>query len=74
MYILEICYINERYCERLNLPDFKEKGIARETGRDHASLEMDTILTMAIRQLTIIHSVIVTAIYHLGRDRCRDIP
>lgn len=61
-------------CKWLNLLDFKERGIARETGRDHASLEMDTTLITATRRLTIIHSVIASAIYRLGRDRCRDIP
>lgn len=55
-----------------HLRDFKEKGIARGTDRDRVSLEMVTTLTMAIRQLTIIH--FVNAIYHLERDRCRDIP
>lgn len=57
-----------------HLRDFKERGIVRETGRDHASLEMDTTLTTAIHRLTITHSVIVNAIYRLGRDRYRDIP
>lgn len=60
--------------ERFNLSDFKERGIAIETGRDHANLEMDTILITVIHRLTIIHFVIVNAIYRLGRDRYRDIP
>lgn len=68
-------YILTYDCERFNFSDFKEKGIAKERGRDHASLEMDTTLITAIRQLTIIHhSVIVSAIYRLGRDHYRDIP
>jgi len=67
-------YVVLTYCDRLNLPDFKERGIVRETGRDHASLEMDTTLITAIRQLMIIHSAIVNVIYRLERDRCRDIP
>lgn len=61
------------YYERLNFSDFKERGIVREKDRDHANLEMDTTLTTAIHRLTIIHFVIVNAIYHLGRDRYRGI-
>lgn len=70
--------IHLKYIEYTNIAndflDFKERGIAREIERDHASLEMDTALIMAIHRLTIInHSVIVSVIYRLERDRCRDI-
>lgn len=66
-------YFEHANKRKLNLADFKGKETAREIVRDLANLEMDMVLIITIRQLTIISSVIVNVIYHQERGHYRDI-